>query len=554
MKKKIFVLMFAALLVLFSATSVVVANTAVVNNQPTGGNTLSESDKAILKKMRTFEINSQTGTANDFGRSIGFAVAKGLGSGVDSLSAGIHDIYSLLSFGSSSGLLKLIDKYSALYKAIFMLSLVFLGIYMLLGKNGNQINTVNCILIMVVVIIGMPLFTQKMAALTVSSATYAQNQWTESGDYASVAGQALKENIVDLKQVDKNGIDGLKKGKSYNNILITNDTGEDKSWRNININAIMDWDTIGAVNKACWKYTLDEEGNVIKQDNGFLGIGKSYYYRYQVISWFNIIAQLIIIMIVFLFAVIKMAKLVWEVAMAEIYIPFIAITDIAGGQRIKEAIKHFIILFFCLFLCVALLGIYFVADTYIAGLELNGFLKIILRLALAWAIIDGPNIIERILGVDIGIKSGWAMLIGVKSAADLSKGTAAAAAGAGKAAGRMGKTTADAIAGKKSQKETTVPKDGKRHGGVAGMLRRDEKFNGQRRESAEPAGSNTSAASTEKPSRQKRNYTGNNHYAQQGNQKRPGSQSNRGNTKSYSSKPDGRVKDIIPPQDRPERK
>ena len=38
--------------------------------------------------------------------------------------------------------------------------------------------------------------------------------------------------------------------------------------------------------------------------------------------------------------------------------------------------------------------------------------KFILLIASSVAVIDGPNIIERILGIDSGVKSGWSMIAG----------------------------------------------------------------------------------------------------------------------------------------------
>ncbi|MGU9410884.1 pLS20_p028 family conjugation system transmembrane protein, partial [Clostridium perfringens] len=50
----------------------------------------------------------------------------------------------------------------------------------------------------------------------------------------------------------------------------------------------------------------------------------------------------------------------------------------------------------------------------------------------SWAVIDGPNIIERIFGIDAGIKSSWgAVVAGIEGARMAGKG-AKSVAGAGK--------------------------------------------------------------------------------------------------------------------------
>lgn len=96
--------------------------------------------------------------------------------------------------------------------------------------------------------------------------------------------------------------------------------------------------------------------------------------------------------------------------MAQIYMPIISVTDIVAGQRVKEALKGFLMLFLSIFLICAILGIYFLAMTYINSLTVNGFLKFVFILGLSWSLIDGSNILERVLGVDLGLKSmGWGM-------------------------------------------------------------------------------------------------------------------------------------------------
>ena len=96
--------------------------------------------------------------------------------------------------------------------------------------------------------------------------------------------------------------------------------------------------------------------------------------------------------------------------MAQIYMPIISVTDIVAGQIVKEALKGFLMLFLSIFLICAILGIYFLGMTYVNSLTVNGFLKFVFILGLSWSLIDGSNILERVLGVDLGLKSmGWGM-------------------------------------------------------------------------------------------------------------------------------------------------
>lgn len=408
---------------------------------------------SILQLLQKYEIDSKTGIVQDACRFLGYSIIKGLGALVDGLYKSIEKIYSLLSFGSSKQLIDLVNRYSVLYKSIFIISLVFLGIYLLVGKKKDQLNTVNCILIIAVVVTAMPLFTQKMTTLTVNSAKYVQNQWVETGEkqIQSIASTVLADNLVDLKKVDRNisgkTVKNLKEDKGYNNLKAGT-----KQWRYINITEPMDPGKMD-LNGDFWEKELGENKKTGKTElakmNSMFSLD-TYYYRYQAVSWLNIFALLITIVVVLFFACVKCARLVVEVGMAAVHLPWIAVTDIASGQRVKEGIKYYISLYFTLFLCVALLGVYFVGFSFINTNIKGAFPAVLMHIALAWAIIDGPNILERIIGIDAGLKTGWQTIMGIRAAGSVAA-TAGKTAGKavnsgaaiGKTAARMGRKAAE---------------------------------------------------------------------------------------------------------------
>ena len=81
----------------------------------------SESDTiAILKILQRYEIDDTTNFFWDVLREIGFGIVKFLGKVIDGLYDGIQEIYSLLSFGSSKAIQSLVDRYSVLYKSVFI--------------------------------------------------------------------------------------------------------------------------------------------------------------------------------------------------------------------------------------------------------------------------------------------------------------------------------------------------------------------------------------------------------------------------------------------------
>lgn len=386
----------------------------------------------ILKQLQSYEIDSTSNILNSAARQVGFGVVKFLGEMADSLYSGIGKIYKYLTFGYSDQITSLAGRYSVLYKILFIVSVTFFGLYLICGKNTNQLNTANCIILIVLVVAAMPLFTQKMAKLTVAGGDYVRAQWVETTDVKevkSVASSVLDSNLVDLQKVDENitngtTIKGLKKNKGYNDLKVGT-----KDWRYLDMESIMDYD--GELNNDFWNQELiqNSEGEYETKDmEGWFDIGNSYYYRYQILSWFNMIALLISVVFIEFFICIKCGKIVIDIAMANIYMPFVAVTDLASGQRIREALKNFLVLFAVLFLCIALAGVYFAGFSFINEKVTGTIPKLAMHIGLAWAILDGPSIIERIAGVDVGMKSVAQKLMGLR--AGMAIGGAAAKAGA----------------------------------------------------------------------------------------------------------------------------
>ena len=152
------------------------------------------------------------------------------------------------------------------------------------------------------------------------------------------------------------------------------------------------------------------------------------------------------------FLIIRAAKIVIDLAGAMIYKPFIAVTDITTGQRIKEAIKDIIAHFAAMFVLAAFMVIYFVAFTWINSSNLSRVPQLGMHIALVWAILAGPHNIERIIGVDAGFSGVWKTVLAAKSGADIARGFGSMASRAGKgaasAAGKAAKGVGTAAVGK----------------------------------------------------------------------------------------------------------
>lgn len=381
------------------------------------------ADDGTFKALHTLSQNGLDSIGNfgiDILRQIGWGITKFLAYIVDGLYKSFDGVFSLMTFTTSDKLAGLIGKYKVLYKIFLTVTIVIVGLWLIIGnKLENQLNVSTCLMLMLVILLGMPVITEKMSSLTTNASKYAVSSWSEDKNFKidSIASGLIYDQIVDLNVLDKSlnpKTGAMSRFSTYGNSSNDFKLGTD-DYKYISINEGMgDENNDDLINPDVWRnklrYNVKSKGNfeTVKLTDKFYFT--EYYYRYQIRSWIMLILELSASVFVLLLTLIRIVRLIIEVVMAQIYMPIISVTDIVAGQRVKEALKGFLMLFLSIFLICAILGIYFLAMTYINSLTVNGFLKFVFILGLSWSLIDGSNILERVLGVDLGLKSmGWGM-------------------------------------------------------------------------------------------------------------------------------------------------
>lgn len=125
-----------------------------------------------------------------------------------------------------------------------------------------------------------------------------------------------------------------------------------------------------------------------------------------------------------------MARLSFELTFNYVLAILIAPADVHDGQKIKRVIQSILNTFLVTILIFLSIKVYMMGTAYIAN-ELDGLAYLIALIALiafSVAVIDGPNIVERLFGIDAGLKSGWGVLAGAyaggKMVTGLGKGLA----------------------------------------------------------------------------------------------------------------------------------
>lgn len=149
------------------------------------------------------------------------------------------------------------------------------------------------------------------------------------------------------------------------------------------------------------------------------------YYRYN-IDFVSVIIGLATTGITLLCVGFKIARLIFELAFNKLFAMLFAFADIEDNKKIKAILKNIFSTFAVIMATAVLLKLYIIFVSWLnftassvdkgIGFTVTSLAKLILQIGASFAVIDGPNIIERILGIDAGLKSGLNTMLGTYGA------------------------------------------------------------------------------------------------------------------------------------------
>ncbi|WP_237049362.1 pLS20_p028 family conjugation system transmembrane protein [Lentibacillus amyloliquefaciens] len=178
-------------------------------------------------------------------------------------------------------------------------------------------------------------------------------------------------------------------------------------------------------------------------------LGQQSYYRYHV-NWGIAIATLAVTAFALVITTIKIGRAMFDLAFHQLFAMFTAATDLTGGQRLKKVLVEIASTFAVIFVMMVLLRMFIIYAQWANDMEQHiGIIgTILLLIAGAWALIDAPDIVQRLLGIDAGLRSGWqAMMGGYAAGRMVGAGGKMTAEAGGKALKAGGKIGGGAVAG-----------------------------------------------------------------------------------------------------------
>ncbi|OAN13395.1 pLS20_p028 family conjugation system transmembrane protein [Exiguobacterium undae] len=371
----------------------------------------------IASKLEEFQdLLNISDLVRDALRSIGWLFVRGLSFIIDGLEQITNDILLIKSFFNNPQVVEFVQTIQPFLYVILAGSFLFTGYLMIFQKKFDREGfLINLFITLLVLGLLSPTMIKTNEFTDKAITSINQDGVYENQDH-TLSQSVLQKNVHDLVEYDKTAFKD-KKIKNPNSVPAS-------QIKNIDINDVFDSD----------EYRLSKEGEDISQnklawngkemtetelDQSGVEWNNQYYYRYHP-NWLTILVTLGVMGFTLFSIAYKLARLSFELAFNYVLAILVAPADLHSGQKTKKVIQSILNTFLVIILIFVSIKLYTIGTAYLAD-TLDGLAYLIALIAFSAALIDGPNMVERLFGIDAGLKRGWGVALGAYA---VGKGTA----------------------------------------------------------------------------------------------------------------------------------
>lgn len=434
------------------------------------------SNEEIARKLEEFQdYLSISSIFTDIFRWIAWAFVQGLAWVVDALENLTDEILLIKSFYNHPEIIAFVDTIRPILYIFLAFSLLYTGYLLIFQKKFNREGIAINLFIACIIILSLNTGIDKASEFTDVTIDAIKVEPLYPNDESTLSGSIIQRNVNDLTEIDKSNW-------STTELTVPNSTPPSRI-ANINVREKYGKDTEGISSEGqdISKYLLSlnnvGEYRAEKFDQSGLEWNNEYYFRYS-INWFTIFVTLGIIAFTLFSIALKLAKLFFELTFNYILALIVAPADIHDGQKTKKIIQAILNTFFATILIFLSMKVYMIGTAYLES-TLSTFPYLIALIGFSLAVVDGPNIVERLFGIDAGLKNGWGVLVGAyaggkmasglgKGLSSLMKGSSAESKSQQQKASRLGNEKAPSPNGSKDGGGKADNKTNDGFGGIAG--------------------------------------------------------------------------------------
>ncbi|MET2871846.1 pLS20_p028 family conjugation system transmembrane protein [Exiguobacterium profundum] len=369
-------------------------------------------DNEVVNKLQEFtDILSLSTLVLDALRSMGWILIRGLAVLIDGLEKVTDSILLTKAFFNNSQVVEFVSTIQPFLYVLLAASFLFTGYLIIFQKKFDREGfLINLFITLLILGLLSPTMTQ-VSEFSDTAIDFTIQNSGENSSSESISNQILRENIHDLIEYDRNDFSGLE-GEALNSL-------PQSHLRNIDINEVFDSNEfrLGSTGEQISQSKLTWNGETMgtsKLDQGGVEWNNQYYYRYQP-NWLTIFVTLGIMGFTLFSIAYKLARLSFELAFNYVLAILVAPADLHSGQKTKKVIQSILNTFLVIILIFVSIKLYTIGTAYLAE-TLDGFAYLIALIAFSVALIDGPNMVERLFGIDAGLKRGWGVALGAYAA------------------------------------------------------------------------------------------------------------------------------------------
>lgn len=379
----------------------------------------------------------------DVFRSIWISFMGMLVKGIYSLTHGVEQafnfVFKLTGFTTYSKLNAFQQLFVAIGLALLSLSIVLFAFEMISGRRLSIHTMLVNVAVVLGIIIALPQAMGVLNEFTVNGTKAVETKGVGAGtpDTSSMSLMVIKDNVVDVGTLAQKSFQ-----QTPNDIVIGG--GQLNGFTDANLKAVDFGTMIKAGDKNdtgnrtgdYQKYTFDntngqkvleyglnstpENGNSWK--NSVVKVSESHWvfkaadtgYQRYVFSFFPIMVQSLVLILLFVFAGMRVVKLIFELGIMRTLAVITAFSNLKSSQKAKELVSTIFWSYMSIVMQLAMIKIFMIFINYgsatVLGAEnlslgAKGFVTIILYVGAFYGVFSGSGYIDRLAGVQSGSSS-----------------------------------------------------------------------------------------------------------------------------------------------------
>ncbi|MCP3763732.1 hypothetical protein NLX67_15260 [Domibacillus sp. A3M-37] len=367
------------------------------------------NDEQVMDILRKFDgYLDKSDMVGDILRNIAWIFVLGLSWFVDALEDVANEMLLVKEFFQDESVIEFVETFQPLLYLLLAFSLIYAG-YLLVFQRKVQAEAIaiNFIIALSIVTL-LSAAMDKMNSFTDEAIDTVNSGKLFETENGTVSEDILSRNINDLIKFDKN---------EWKDTTLKNDIPVDML-KNIKITEKFDSEKLEIDNDEVAKNYITFSGTEKElaefDQGGLTDWNNEYYYRFAP-DWFTILVTLCVMGFTLFSISYKLARLAFELIFNYILVTLVAPADLHDGQKTKKIIQSILNTFLVIILIFLSMKLYIIGTAYLAD-NFEGLVYIIALIGFSVALLDGPNMVERLFGIDAGLKGGLGLLAGTYAA------------------------------------------------------------------------------------------------------------------------------------------